>query len=353
MKKLILLLCLYAGALQAQSVDSLISAGIKLHDAGDYEAAIDTYKKALAMDSKSFLIYYEIGFSYSALNNHQEALKYAELSLSFATQQSRLHPLILKGSALDDLGRTAESVAFYKESLKEFPTHYLLLFNYAISLSRLGNYTEAEQILIQALSHNFNHPGSHLQLAKINLEKNHKSKAALGLYFFLMLENTSARAEENIPVLINLLYGNKKTSDDNKTIFLTVPDPKTDPEWASADLFFSILGIASGQIDQALRDKGAAQSEQQRFVADTEKFFKTLGELRDKRKKPKKKKAEQAFSIWWDNYVPFFSELVKQNHTEAFCYHIMAAANSTEVNEWLMNKEEKLSYFYLWANSNR
>lgn len=191
-------------AVFAQKSDSLVQEGIRLHDSGKYLEAIEKYKQALELDPKSYLINYEIAFSYSALKQYEEALRYSDVSLLYATNETKLHPLILKGSALDDMGRTAESVAFYKDALKEFPEHYLLLFNYAISASRLGKIDDAEQALVKALENNPNHPGSHLQLAKINLDKNLKSKAALGMFFFLMLENTSQRSEENAPALKQL-----------------------------------------------------------------------------------------------------------------------------------------------------
>lgn len=354
MKNAILLIfCLQSLLVTGQSLDSLVQEGIKLHDAGKYNEAIETYKKALALDTKSYLVNYEIAFSYSALKQYDEALRYAEVSLSYATIETKLHPTILKGSALDDLGRTAESVAFYKDALKDFPDHYLLLFNYAISLSRLGNSEEAEKALIKALGNNPNHPGSHLQLAKINLDKNLKSKAALGMFFFLMLENTSQRSEENAPVLKQLFYGQSQKKDSARVITITLPDSKKDPEWASAELFFSFMGLASTEIDKALKDKNAIRTEQQRFVSDSERFFNTMKELKDKKKKPKKKKSVESTDIWWDLYVPFFSEVVKNGHTEAFCYHVMASSDEADIKNWLEANNEKLEYFYLWVNTNR
>jgi len=237
--------------------------------------------------------------------------------------------------------------------LREFPDHYLLLFNYAISASRLGNLEEAEKALIKALDNNPNHPGSHLHLAKINLDKNQKSKAALGLFFFLMLENTSQRSEENAPVLKQLFYGQGQKKDSTRVITITLPDSKKDSEWGSAELFFSFLGLASAEIDKTLKGKNTVRTEQQRFVSDSEKFFKTMDELRESKKKPKKKKSTETSDIWWDMYVPFFSEVVKNGHTEAFCYHVMASSEEQEIHNWLETNNEKLEYFYLWVNTNR
>jgi tetratricopeptide (TPR) repeat protein len=354
MKNIILIwLLIQSFAVVAQKSDSLVQEGIRLHDSGKYLEAIEKYKQALELDPKSYLINYEIAFSYSALKQYEEALRYSDVSLLYATNETKLHPLILKGSALDDLGRTAESVAFYKDALKEFPEHYLLLFNYAISASRLGKIDDAEQALVKALGNNPNHPGSHLQLAKINLDKNLKSKAALGMFFFLMLENTSQRSEENAPVLKQLFYGQGHKKDSARVFTITLPDSKKDPEWASAELFFSFMGLASTEIDKVLKDKNSIRTEQQKFVSDSERFFNTMKELRDKKKKPKKKKSVESTDIWWDLYVPFFSDVVKDNHIEAFCYHVMASSGDAEIQNWLEMNNEKLEYFYLWVNANR
>ena len=45
-------------------INSWVEKGIVFHDEGNYEKAIETYKKALEIDPKSSLVHYEISLSY-------------------------------------------------------------------------------------------------------------------------------------------------------------------------------------------------------------------------------------------------------------------------------------------------
>lgn len=335
-------------SLFAQSVESLVKEGIAYHDQGEFNKAIEKYKEALLISPVSWSVHYELAYSYHALKEYDNAIASADQAIKYSNGQDKLYPYIIKGSALDDMGKTGESVKFYKMALQEFPEEYLLLYNYAVSCSRSGNLSNAEAALLKGLSFNSTHPSSHLQLAMIKLDHNQKVFGALGMYFFLMIENNTERSKVQVRRLKELMYGSKEQVN-SKTILLTMPNDN-DAQTASAELFFSILGMASNEIDKTTSGD-SVRSEQRKFVDDTGKLFTTLKELSEKRRPPSgKKKKVGRENFWWDFYVPFFSALHDSGHTEAFCYHIMQSSGDAEVLDWLNLNKEKLEFFYLWVN---
>jgi hypothetical protein len=253
------------------------------------------------------------------------------------------------GSALDDSGRTNESVDLYKEALNKYPNEYLLLFNYAISSLRLNRVDEAEQALVQGISANLGHASSHLRLGYIQKEKGERIKSLLCLYFFMMLENKTERAAEAYSQLVNLFYKGVKRDDENPnniTINLSANDKGG---FDSGELMLSVIAAAS-------LDKHKDKNEFERFAADTQSFFQILGELKEnesKKKKGKKKKSESESNSpdLWDYYVNFFYELNKAGHTEALCYLATAATGNEVPIKWLEANQERLDLFDIWIRN--
>jgi tetratricopeptide (TPR) repeat protein len=347
--KLFIATCLLISvSLHAQDAAQFVKEGIALHDQGAYAQAIEKYNEALKLNPTYWNAYYEIAYSYNALKEYEKAIASADLAIKYCEEKDRLYPYMIKGSALDDMGNTPESVKFYKQALKEFPDNYLLLYNYALSCTRLGDIPEAEKSLVKGLQNNLSHASSHLLLANIKLDQNQKVFSAMGLYFFLMLESKSGRSNAEVLKLKKLMYGSSDSKEGNKNIVISMPDGKADTKTGAAELMFSLLGFASDEIDRTVTGS-EGRTEQQKFVDDTKKLFSTLKELSQNSKESKKKKSKAAGeNFWWGNYVPFYAALNDAGHTEAFCYHIMQSNESEEISVWIEQNKEKVEFFYLW-----
>jgi tetratricopeptide (TPR) repeat protein len=341
---LIAIFCCLAFCAIAQDFQSLLNEGIELHDAGKYQEAINKYKKALAIDPASALVYYEMAYSYHQLKDYTNALECVNKSLSFNDEKTNYLATIVKGSVLDDMGEPKESIAFYQQALKKYPDEYLLLFNYGVSLAGVRRISEAEQSFKSALALNPNHPGSHLQLANLKMSKNENVSALCGLYFFLLLESEGPRAETNSKKLLSLLYPEKKGKENEWVINLSGKPDKNDPITA-AELGLTMIQISSGDLE------GKNKTQQENLVKDTDSLLTLLGELNENNTKRKKKKATTNEHLW-NFYVPFFYELHKSGHTEAFSYHIMKSSQDESVQDWLAANNEKLQLFYLWLETN-
>lgn len=89
------------------TIQQLVNQGIQYHDSGDYDKAIETYNKALAIDSLSTLVNYEIAFSYFKQGAYEQAIKHADIVID-QNGRSMREVYTIKGSALDVLGKTRE-----------------------------------------------------------------------------------------------------------------------------------------------------------------------------------------------------------------------------------------------------
>ncbi len=358
MRWIFLVLILSSLSGYSQNADSLYNEGIKLHDRGEYQKAIEKYQQALVLIPNSANLYYEIAFSYQLLKDYQNALSYADKAIEYSKGDTRRLAAIVKGSALDDMGKPDESVDFYSSILKDYPQDYLLLYNYGISCVHAGKREEAKDALISAIKSNPSHPGSNLQLAYWKKDEGEKVRAMLGIYFFLLVENKSVRAKEAFINLNNWINGEQKNEGNSKAITINwSPQTKKDDQMGAAELFVSLLGVTSDEIDKIKTSQGdsLAQSPKQKFIGRTEKFFSMMGELSEQRKPSRKKKnkknADIMNDLWWDFYVPFFNDLNKSGHTEAFCYHIMLASKNPQIEAWIRDHKDKMELFYLWIEN--
>jgi tetratricopeptide (TPR) repeat protein len=343
----------------SQDAGSLIKEGIELHDAGEYNKAVEKYLEALKIDPQNATAYYEAGFSYHLAKDYDNALKMIDKAIELGDAETKLGATVIKGSILDETGRKKESAKFYEEALKTYPDHYLLWFNYGVTLMGLQRFDEAEKAYTNGLNLKINHPGSHLQLGNLNRIENKKATSALSFYFFLLLENNTSRSADAATKLLTMIYGDPADSTKNeKTIFINAETlgPKGNPSiLGSAELYFGMMGVASGEID---KQTGSKRTQPQRFANDTHNFFQVLKELRENeakeaRSKKKKKKKSQGpeSNFYLDHYVPFFTALNEAGHSEAFSYYVMNSLRLPEVDEWMKTNKDQMERFYTWVKT--
>lgn len=315
------------------SVQDFVDEGIQYHDSGDYEKAIETYKKALEINPKSPLANYEISLSYFEKGDYEQALKYSDMVLE-QNAEFMVSAYVIKGSALDELGRGKESIKLFEKAIKkENGHHYLLYYNLALNHYRLGDLDNAEVNAIKAIEIKPNHASSHLMLANIHNKKGHAVQTLLATHFFLFLEPSSERSLEVYQMLM-ANFGGHVTKDAKKpnTINITLAANKDD-DFGAAELMISLLE-ASKTLEE-----NEGKTEDEMFIKNTDSFFTVLGEL----KKDKNK------GIWWAFYTPFFYELAKSDHMEAYCKYISQIGNE-ESRKWMDINGSKLTDFDDWLN---
>lgn len=315
----------------AQSdLENLVKEGIELHENGNYEEAIETYKKALVIDPKSTLVNYEIALSYFTKGDYEEAVKYSDVVLK-QDEDFILQAYLTKGSALDLLGRTQESIKLFEKGIKEKGGHYLLYYNLGVNYYKMNDFANTQENVIQAIEHNPNHPSSHLMLAKIHKQKGNPVQSLLAAYYFLFLEPDSQRSLVAHSMLQENFGGNVSKDEDKPNTINIMYSPNNDSQFGAAELMISML-----EASKSL-EKNDGKTDDELFVENTESLFKILGELKKKKNK----------EIWWTFYTPFFYDLARSEHLGTFCKYITQASNENSRN-WLIENENKLNDFAVW-----
>ena len=333
MKKLSIFLLLslsYLYSTGQASIKELIQIGIENHDAGEYDKAISYYKQALEQEPNSSLINYEISFSYFKKGDNEKAIVYCDKVLK-KNDGYILDAYIIKGSALDMQGKTKESIKLFKKAIKKTEANYLLYFNLALNYYKLGELEDAEANIIEAINNNPGHASSHLMLAKINYKKGNTIPTLLATHFFLLLEPKSARSEDAYAMLEAKFKGNvTKDAENPNSINITI-SPNMDKEFGAAELTIALL-----QAGNSL-EENEGKSEDELFKENTTSFFTIMGEL----------KKENSKGLWWEFYTPFFYDLSKTEHMEAYCMYISQSGNENYA-AWIEDNQPKLLEFDTW-----
>jgi tetratricopeptide (TPR) repeat protein len=326
-----MVLLFVTGVTRAQeTIEELVQEGIYYHDDKQYGKAIEYYKKALEIDPKSTLANYELALSYFTKGDWEEAIKYSDIVLK-QRKDNLLGAYMTKGSALDMLGRTKESIKLFEKALKKEGNHYLLYYNLAVNYYKLNDDINAEKNLLNALDVNNYHPSTHLMLARIHKARGNKSQTLLSLYFFLILEADTPRSiEANQMLMATLGQGVSKDPSKPNTINISF-NPDKDNSFSPADLMISMMGAANSI--EGNKEKTAEQL----FQENSKSFFMTLGEL----------KKQGKVGPYWNFYVPFFYRLAQSDHMEAFCNYITQSSNEN-AKAWIQSNNTKLEAFGTW-----
>ncbi len=319
--------------LAQSSIEDFVKEGIKYHDSGDYDKAIDTYEKALKLDSKSTLANYEISLSYFTKGDYKKAIKYSDKVIK-QDKEYMVESYLTKGSSLDLLGKTKKSIKLFEKAIKETKGHYLLHYNLALNHFKLDNLKLAEQSVLQAIGMNSSHSSSHLMLANIHSSQKHTVQASLAAHYFLFLEPNTSRSLDALTLLKANFEGNVSTDkDDPNTTLINLSDDDGS-EFRMAELMMSMI-VATNNSEEH-----EGKSEDELFVVNTESFFSFIGESNSDGNK----------GVWWDLYVHFFYDLSKSDHLETYCKYITQSKLTSD--SWLNDNEDKLASFDNWLKGN-
>ena len=326
---LILLFLQQVSFAQLTAVKDLIAQGIKLHDKGDYNGALESYKRALLIDKKSPQANYESASSCFALKDYINCIKYCDntiaLNLDYIDQA-----YILKGSALDVSGKPKEAVSTYQKAIQNFTTNYLLYYNLGLTSFNLKDYSTTDNVLQKALKLNPSHTSSHFLLALCMINQGKSVKAILALYNFLLLEPKGVKASAALQAL-NDQFKKSVKGEDDKTVGVTITDNKDD-DFYTVDLMLGLL--ESSKTNEVNKGK----SESQLFLETTESLFKILGESKQNKK-----------GFWWNFYVDYFYAISNNKYTEPFCQYITQSQGNT-YKAWVSDKKNmaNLESFSTW-----
>lgn len=327
---LFLALILCFTTLSAQNnINTYIEEGIAYHDNGEYDKALAAYNKALILDPQSTVVNYEMALSYFKKKDYKNTIARADMIID-KKDDNLVNAYLIKGSALDMMGKVKESIKLFEKAIRKFPNNYLLHYNLALNHYKLNQMAEAHENVIKAIDNNPNHGSSHWMLANIESAKSNTVQSLLANYYFLLLEPNSSRSLEAYTMLRKNSGGNV-TQDKDNAITINISMSDDDDPFSAAAIMLGLMGASN------MLSENANKTAEELFVENTDSFFQVLGEL----------KKEKSKGLYWNFYVPFFYDLAKSDHLETYCMYISQSGNE-KAETWLVENEEKLAAFATW-----
>lgn len=317
----------------------VINEGIRLHDRGDYDGAIEKHESVLELNPDDVVALYELSFSHFAKKDYVRALEYARRGVAYV---SELRPrfFLQIASCQDNLGDKDQAVKTYRKMIKEFPGFPLVHFNLAVTYLRQEKRELAKEQLKKELAVTPDHRSSHYLLGMLLEAEGYRLPAVLALSRFLILEPNTERSGAALATLLKLINAGVSVKDQkNVTIFMN-PDQKKD-EGDFAGLEMALALVSAGRF----LEKNQEKSEMENRVEQFRSFFRIMIEMagREKRK----------LGFTGAYYVPYFGEIEERGHTDAFAYRIHAGSPDGAVGQWLIANESRVEEFLEWSRNYR
>lgn len=323
-----------------ESQKQLIDEGVTLHDKRDYSGAISRYEQVLRENPNNILALYEQSYSHFAKKDYQKCIEFGYKAAQFKSPLLGATYVQL-GTCYDESGDSKKAVEIYKAGIKLSPSSTSLQYNLAVTYLRTGQLEDARAAAKKSATLNPNHPSTQLLLSTVFDKGGYKTPSLLAAARFLILEPNSARSDSALRLLQRIMQAGVTLGKDAGEIKVSVdmsPQKKDEGDFSSHDMF---MGLAKAE-DYVEENKG--KTEMQLLGENFESLFAFLSESTNKGDRSK---------FTWTYYLPYFLELKKQGHVEAFAYYINQRSAIPQVNSWLQQHQSKVSDFLAWSKNYR
>lgn len=330
------------------SIDELINEGVELHDAGEYEEAIDRYLEVLERDRTSILAIYELSLSYLALKDYENALEHSSWVIASEHDQLSAGAYAVKSEALAELGRVDEAIELLLEGLEKRGDEYLLHFNTALNYYKKGNTDKTLEHVKRAIDMDKNHSGAFLLNAYALNDKGLWIQSILTFQMFLLLEPDSRRSKNAFEEMLQTMQIKKKAEPVERSFFqqqmmhkrpaaALIPN-ETPPLGSTADgLNRDLVYQAINSTLDSLKDIEVQPDEFSVFKTVNKALITEL----------EKESLGDKEGIFWTFYVPFFSRIVESEYYDTFCRYISVSYYPESLEWWQQNPELAVN-FVIW-----
>lgn len=322
--------------------DQRFAEGVRLHDAGQYEAAIAVYRDLLKDYPRNPKILYELSYSSLSGGKPQDAIDYAARCLKqHSPYDSDCHQIM--GNAYDAKGELTKGEKAFREGLKDVPHVARLHFNLGVNLMHQKNTADGIAEFQAGLQEDPAHPGSWRALGLASQMAGQRARLFVALARFLTLEPDSQRSPAAASQLWDLLFeGVKSTPADEGgkpgDVSITSPPPKEGDEPATAQGLAMSLVAASRYLDE-WRD----QSDAQFFAHAFEQVLAILTELDES--------AKTKDPFWSVVALPYCRNAREAGHLEAMAYSVRRSLKDPDTLRWLADHAEAVDHFRAWSEA--
>lgn len=284
------------------SIDS-INLGMEMHDAENYERALELYSYAVPGDTNYEFAVYESCLSLVHSEQYEKAIEVANEGLTFKNAEEGNFRNLL-GTAYDLNDNKEKAIETYTTAIARFPMDYNLYFNRAIVYQSTENYEAMYDDLKKATEINPYHPASHLALAQLALNQEQYAQALLAMGYYLMLQPKTQSANDNV-VFISKAVSEKVDLEPNGLIF------------GNEKQFNRTNQLIESYV--ALRDDYETPSKinfpfiKQLYLAIEQSL-----------------KIKQREGFWENYYIPFYEDIMEHDEFEALSYRMLLSSGNSK-----------------------
>lgn len=332
---LALLLCTASTIAQnKKEAEKLVAEGVAYNDKGHFTDAITKFDKALDLDKDNLAALIEKAITLYSLNYYDDAITYCQKAIEKHPNENKTKTaFIVYGSALDALKKPQKSIHIYDEGIHLFPDFFSLYFNKGITLSRIGDLSDALENFQKAAILNPKYASPHIAMANILYQQHKEIPAFLALCRFLTLDPQGKHTKGGLALLRKIIKG--ETEDNIENAFKELAgDPKeevkNETEFSRIEKILTTPSINK----QNLKPK---ETEVEQFIR---KFQAVCGALKESKKKNS--------GFYWDYYVPYFIKMKERKLVTPFAYTIFSSTKEEYITNWLANHHTKTTKLYIW-----
>lgn len=321
----------------------LVRAGVKLHDAGDFNGAIAKYDEALAADKDNFLALAEKCNSLCYAQRYDECIALCKATLELYPSHDEIGLVYLAyANSLDHLKRGEEAIAMYHRGQEVDPHNHQLWYNEGVALAGMKRYEEAIPCFQKAVRLQPGHASSHNALARLESMKGGRIPAVLAFARFLTLEPEGARAGQNLPLLVKAMRGDvEKTGKNSVTVKVDgsrLPEEgdttRRPDDFAAVELMLSLMSAMD--LDKKNRNKPAHELFQEKF-----ELLCGMLELGD----------PPRTGFYWEYYAPFFHAMKQDGELGTAVMLMHASTGDKAVTRWIEGHEREIKRFHVWCGN--
>lgn len=328
---------------QNKSAQDIIQEGVELHDAGDFENAIERYNEALQMDSTLINAVYEMSLSYLALKDFENASRYSTQVISSNNKMLSPGAYAVKSEALAEMDSVDRAIELLNEGLEKNGEGYLLYFNLAINFYKKGDIDKTLEFIKKAIDLDKSHSGAFLLNAYALNDKGLWVQSILSFQMFLLLEPDSKRSRNAFDEMLRIMRINKSDEPVERSFIQQQMFRKQATE-QTADI--PPLSIENG-LNRNLVYNAITTTLDSLETATEDEFtiFKTVNMeiikiLERESKGPKE-------GVLWTFYIPFFSRIAHSSYYDTFCRYISVSYINESLEWWEQNPETAIN-FVIW-----
>ena len=337
---------------QNQNVEELIQEGIELHDAGEYEEAIDRYNEALEIDSTQMLAVYEISLSYLAMKDYENASLYSTQVIDSNNEQLSFGAYAVKSESLAGMDKVDDAIELLYEGLEKNGDKSILHFNLALNFFKKGDIDKTLEHIKTAIDIDRLHSGAFLLNAYALKDKGMWVQSILSFQMFLLLEPDSRRSKNAFAEMLQIMQLKDvevpversfiqqqlfKNSLDN-----AVSQDKLPPLTIKDGLNRNFVYHAITSTKDSLKLESEEVNEFELFKTVNLEVMKVL----------ERESLNPNEGILWTFYIPFFSRIAHSDYYEAYCRYI-SVSYYPESFEWWGNNTEAALNFIMWFENGK